>query len=91
MENNSKSWDIVFWIIGLLFITIGILNIIIIHPVPGIIYIVVALIYLPFISAAIKKKIGFSIPITLKVILAIAILWFTLGVGDLMEYFESQR
>ena len=86
MDNNSKSWNIIGWTFGLLFLVIGILNLILIHPVPGIFYIVVSLFYLPPISMAIQKRLGFSIPVWLKIAFALLLLWATLAVGELMEY-----
>jgi len=57
--------------------------------VPGLIYLLISLVYLPSTNSLLKKKFGFSIPIAMKIILAVLVLWFTLGVGDLMEMFES--
>lgn len=89
MEKNSKSWKLISWAFGLLFLLIGILNLILIHPVPGIFYVVVSLFYLPPISMAIEKRLGFSIPVWLKIAFALLLLWATLAVGDLMEYLEN--
>ena len=77
------------WIIFLLFIVIGVLNIILVHPVPGIIYIVLSMFYFPPFCEFIKRKLHFSMPIAIKVVIAVFVLWFTLGVGDLMELFEA--
>lgn len=59
-----------------------------VHLVPGAIYLLISLVYLPNTNTFLKKKFGFSIPIVLKLILAVLVLWFTLGLGDLMEIFE---
>jgi hypothetical protein len=87
--NKLQLWNPYSWIICTIFFFIGVLNMILIHPVPGFIYILISLIYLPPLSNYIKVKLRISIPIILKVILAILVMWFTLGVGDLMEMFES--
>ena len=89
MNGKSKSWNIAAWILGLIFIALGILNIIFIHPVPGLIYLLISSLYLPPTSARVHKKLGFAIPVLIKIILAVLVLWFTLGVGDLMELFEA--
>ncbi|NNK89355.1 MAG: hypothetical protein HKO89_01995, partial [Saprospiraceae bacterium] len=75
--------------IAMLFITIGILNIFLVHPLAGIFYILLSIIYLPPIHRSLQSKFGFSINNVLKFVLAILILWGTLAVGDLMELFET--
>lgn len=89
MKTNSTSWNIIAWFLGILFLTIGILNLIYIHPVPAGIYMLLSLLYLPPITRYVKQKTGFRISPIILIILAFLVLWFTLGVGDLMEYFES--
>ena len=90
MNSTSNAWNITSWILGILFIVIGVLNVFLVHVVPGIIYMIISLVYLPPVNAFLKKKSGFLIPVVVKIIIAIAILWFTLAVGDLMEIFESK-
>lgn len=77
------------WIIWFLLMAIGVLNIVLVHPIPGIIYILFSLIYLPPFNWFLQRKYHFAIPVLLKVVLIILVLWFTLGVGDLMEVFET--
>ena len=89
MKKDSESWDIINWIFLILFVLIGILNIIFVHIVPGLIYLLISSVFIPSTNTLCKNKLGFSIPIVLKIILAVLVLWFTLGVGDLMEMFES--
>ncbi len=89
LNNNSKLWTLFSWIFLFLFFSIGVLNLVLVHPVPGIIYILFSLIYFPPFSEYMKAKFRFTPPIMLKVILAILVLWFTLAVGDLMEMFEA--
>ncbi|MBT8273950.1 MAG: hypothetical protein KJO77_09095 [Bacteroidia bacterium] len=90
MTKDTNSYDLVNWIFWIILILIGILNIILIHPVPGIFYLGVSLIYLPPANATLYNRYGFTIPFTLKVIVFVLIMWATLGVGDLMELFESK-
>ncbi len=89
MKNKSNFGTITSWIFVTLFFALGVLNLIFIHPVPGIFYLFLTLIYLPSTNAFLKKTIGFSIPLLVKIILGLVILWATLAVGDLMEMFES--
>jgi|TARA_B110000261_G_scaffold28983_1_gene32716 hypothetical protein len=88
MKNDSDSWNIFNWLFFIVFVLIGGLNMIFVHLVPGAIYLLISLVYLPKTNTFLKKKFGFSIPIVLKLILAVLVLWFTLGLGDLMEIFE---
>lgn len=89
MKTMSGTHQTFNWIFGLLFVTIGVLNLLLVHPVPGFFYIVLSIIYLPPIYAVLSQKAGFTINNILKIILALLILWGTLAVGDLMELFES--
>jgi hypothetical protein len=89
-KNKLQLWNPYSWIIFTIFFFVGVLNMILIHHVPGFIYILISLIYLPPLSNYIKVKLLLSIPIILKVILAILVIWFTLGVSDLMQIFESK-
>ncbi|NNK70502.1 MAG: hypothetical protein HKO96_08490 [Flavobacteriaceae bacterium] len=89
LQEQSELWKVFNWIIGLSFIVIGILNLILIHPVPGLIYIVIAMIYFPPIADRFENIIRIRIPQAIKIILAFLIIWFTLAVGELVELFES--
>ena len=77
--------NITSWIFGVVFLVIGVLNAILVHPVPGIFYLLLSLVYFPPVSILIKKKLGFEIPFWAKVVLGLVILWGTLAVGDLAE------
>jgi len=85
MNKESNTKIIISWILGLILLTIGILNIILVDPLPGIIYILLSLIYFPPIMRFIKKNIGLSISFTTKLVMWFVIMWPTLGVGDLAE------
>jgi hypothetical protein len=85
MKNKSETWHIVSWVIGVLFVALGILYFIFVHPVPALIYLVLSIIYIPPLDAMIKRRFGFSIPIWIKIILAFLIIWYTLAVGELIE------
>ena len=89
MKNKSDFGNIPSWIFVALFFVLGVLNLIYVHAVPGIFYLLLSLIYLPSTNAFLKKKFGFSIRLVVKIILGLVILWVTLAVGDLMEMFES--
>lgn len=79
--------NIISWIFGVVFFMIGVLNAILVHPVPGAFYIILSFVYFPPVDNLLKKRLGFSIPFAVKVILGLIILWGTLAVGDLAEIF----
>ena len=85
MNRTILMGTILSWIMPFIFISLGILNFIFVHPVPGLFYLVVSLIYIPPVGIYIKNRFGFSIPPFVKFVLAFAILWATLGVSDLAE------
>lgn len=87
--SKINNGNLVSWIFSAVFFAIGILNAFLIHPVPGIFYILFSLVYIPWTNTILKKKLGFSIPLAAKIIIGLIILWGTLAVGDLMELFES--
>jgi hypothetical protein len=95
MENqttiNSKPniWDIVGYIFGIVVLTVGVMNIFLVHPVPGVAYLLLSLIYFPPANASLKTKFYFSIPLVVKIILGIVIFFFTLGVSDLGDMIDK--
>jgi hypothetical protein len=89
MKNDSRSWTLMNWIFFIVFISLALLNMIFVHIVPGLIYLLISFVYLPPSNNLIKKKFGIIMPKLIKIILAVLVLWFTLGVSDLLEIVES--
>lgn len=87
MKNESIFYLLSGWIFGLVILTLGILNLILVHPVPGVAYLLLSLIFFPPINAAFRKNLGLSIPLVFKIILGVVIIWFTLGISDLAEMY----
>ena len=87
MIKTLNALNIVSFVFGLLLLTIGIMNVFMVHPIPGIIYILVSLIFFAPTNNLLKKTLNFTIPFKLKLIIFIIIMWFTLGVGDLTEIY----
>ena len=87
MIKNLNALNIVSFVFGLLLLTIGIMNVFMVHPIPVIIYILVSLVFFPPTNNILKKTLNFTIPFKLKLIIFILIMWFTLGVGDLAEIY----
>ncbi|CAM3703288.1 hypothetical protein FSS13T_18830 [Flavobacterium saliperosum S13] len=88
MKNEHTSNGI-GWALGLLIFAIGVMNLLWVHPVPTSICILISLVYFPPIASLLKQKIGLSIPLPVKIILAIVIIWFTLGVSDLGDMIDD--
>lgn len=76
------------WVFGIVVLVLGVLNLILIHPVPGLVYLLLSLIYFPPANTIFRKRFGFSIPHVVKIFLGIVIIWFTLGVSDLGDMID---
>lgn len=76
---------LVSWLFGILFLVIGLLNLTLVHPVPGIFYLILSLVYFPAVNILLKNKLGFAIPFIARVLVGLVVLWGTLAVGDLAE------
>ena len=70
-------------------LAIGIANMVLVHPVPGVAYLLLSLAYLPPASDRFRKQFGFSIPLVAKLFLAIVIIFFTFGVSDLGDMIDG--
>lgn len=89
MKNKLHILNVLSWVFALSVFGIGILNLVLVHPVPALIYFLLSFIYFPFVNELVVKKYSFSIPVWLKLILAIAIIMFTLGVSDLGDMIDD--
>ena len=89
MNNHLIIRPVIGWLVGLIIVAIGVLNIILVHPVPGIVYLLLSCVYLPPANVLVKKSVGFSIPILVKIILGIVLFLFTLGVSDLGDMIDK--
>ena len=89
MNNNSMVLSVISWIFGIIVLAIGVLNLILVHPVPGVVYLLLSFVYFPSANAVLKKRFGFSIPLVVKIILGIVIIMFTLGVSDLGDMIDK--
>ena len=61
---------------------------VLVDPRPGVIYLLLSFVYFPPANAILKKRFGFSIPLVVKIILGIVIIWFTLVVSELGDMFD---
>lgn len=79
---------IINWLFALVVFAIGVLNVFLVHPVPGAIYLLLSLVYFPPANDLLWERFGFSIPSVVKIILGVVIIWFTLGVSDLGDMID---
>ncbi len=89
MQPSSLVLYILGWMFWLLIFTLGILNMILVHPVPGLIYMALSAVFYPSTNDFLQKKLKRKIPVWMKTVLGVLILWFTLGMSDLMQIFEE--
>lgn len=89
MNNRLYVWSVSGWIFGTVVFTAGILNLLLVHPVPGIAYLILSLVYFPPANTYLRKKTGFTIPVIIKVTLGIVLIMFTLGVSDLGDMIDK--
>ena len=59
-----------------------------VHPVPGLVYLLLSLVYFPPSNAILKERFGFSIPLVFKIIFGVSLFMFTLGVSDLGDMID---
>lgn len=79
------NYEAINWLLCGLFVVIGVLNIIIVDVAPGLLYLLLALVYVPPLSDEVKRRLGLRVPFVLKIAVAFVVLWGTLAVGDLAE------
>ncbi|QNA43315.1 hypothetical protein [Lacibacter sediminis] len=89
MQGKISLQNVFSWFFGLAVLTIGILNLVLIHPVPGIVGICLSLLFFPQVNELLKKWFGFVLPFAVKVFLALFIFWFTLGISDLGDVIDG--
>lgn len=86
MNNKSIVLNIPGWLFGIIVIAIGIINTFWGNdPGYGVFIILLSFVYFPPANTFLKKISGKSIPLIVKIILGIFIIWSALGVGELFD------
>jgi hypothetical protein len=88
MITTSKMSIIAGWMMGIIIAVISVLNLVYVHPVPGIIILLVSSGLFPPVGMMFRKYLGRDIPFALKIFLFVMIIWFTLGVSDLGDMID---
>jgi len=89
MEAKSLPFQISGWLFGLVVFAIGAANLLLVHPVPGITFLLLSLVYFPPANVLLRDLTGISIPLLVKIILGVVIVMFTLGVSDLGDMLDD--
>ena len=88
MEGKITALNLVNAILGITVFAIGVLNVLLVHAIPGVIFILFSFLYLPRANPVIQKKFGVKIPSMVKILLGIVLIWFTLGISDLGDMID---
>ena len=92
LNATSLVGNIISWLFGTVVFAIGFINTFWGNdPGFGVFIIVLSFIYFPPASALFKKITGFAIPLIVKIILGVFILWAALGVGELFDKIELMK
>ena len=84
MPNKTAIGNIINWIFGLTVLAVGLINTFWGNdPGFGVFLVLLSVVYFPPANVIISKKIGLLIPVAVKIILGIFIIWAALGVGEL--------
>lgn len=63
MKSNPAEW-----LFGIVVLAVGVANLALVHPVPGLACVIVSLGYLPLANVILKNRSGVSIPNVMKVL-----------------------
>lgn len=86
MDSKSLVLDLLSWLFGLLVFAIGVINTFWGNDAGfGIFLVLLSFVYFPPASALFRRLTGFAIPMAVKIILGIFIIWAALGVGELFD------
>jgi hypothetical protein len=86
MNYKSIILDTIAWIFGIIVFAIGVLNVFWGNDAGfGVFLILLSFAFFPLVNTLIKERMGITIPVVLKILLGIFILWAALGVGELFN------
>ena len=92
MDSNSEAVppnkfnisNLISWLFGIIAFAIGVLNVFWGNdPGFGVFILLLSFVYFPPSQAILKERVSLSIPGIVKLLLALFILWTSLGVGEL--------
>ena len=88
MRTETTLLKILRWIPWLAVFILGLLYLGLVHPVPGIICLLLSMVFFPPSNDIVYKQLGFKTPLPVKVLLFVILFWFTLGVSELGDMID---
>ena len=86
MNYKSIVLDTIAWVFGIIVFAIGVLNVFWGNDAGfGVFLVLLSFAFFPLVNELIKERTGITIPVVLKILLGIFILWAALGVGELFN------
>ena len=86
MNNQSTIGNIISWLFGIVAFAIGVVNTSWGNdPGFGVFILLLSFAFFPPVNTLLRKWTGFAIPVIVKIVLAIFIIWASLGVGELFD------
>lgn len=89
MNKTLNAGNFLSGFFALILFVVALLNMFLVHPVPGMIYLFLSVLYLPQADDVLWKRFVYPIPLAVKIILGIVIIMFTLGVSDLGDMIDK--
>ena len=88
-ENQSVLISFTGWTFGIIFLSVGLINTFWGNDTGyGLLIVLASLVFFPPVNTRFKEMLGFSIPVLLKVVTGLFIVWTALGVGELFGKIE---
>ena len=92
MDYKTVAGNILSWLFGIIVMAIAVINMFWGNdPGYGIFIFFLSFVFFPPATALLKKISGISIPLIVKIILGIFILWSALGVAELFDKIELMK
>jgi len=86
MNYKAIILDTFSWIFGIIVFAIGVLNVFWGNDAGfGVFLVLFSFAFFPLVNTLIKERMGITIPVIVKILLGIFILWAALGVGELFN------
>ena len=92
VHNKPAVGNIISSIFGIAVFVVGVINTFWGNdPGFGVFLLLLSFVYFPPVNVIIRKRFGFRIPVAVKIILGIFIIWAALGVGELFDKIDLMK
>ena len=88
MRCATRASAVAGWLFGLLLLALAVLNLLLVHAVPAVAYALLSLVFFPPARHALGMRTGWRLPAAARIVLAVVVVWFTLGISDLGEMID---